>query len=101
MDVFDLDHTLVADYASFARSLTEIRAPDIRGHVDQIYARRRFWPEPLITVHPHFEQLRRQLPTTLAEAAKRLRRRPIATSSVVGLQVILVIMSRPVSGSGR
>ena len=56
MDVFDLDRTLVADYASFARSFTEIRAQDIRDQVDEIYASRRVWPEPLITINPHFEQ---------------------------------------------
>ena len=49
VDVFDLDRTLVADYASFARSFTQIRAQDIRDKVDEIYANRRFWPEPLIT----------------------------------------------------
>jgi hypothetical protein len=27
VDVFDLDRTLVADYANFARSFTQIRAP--------------------------------------------------------------------------
>jgi ATP-dependent helicase YprA (DUF1998 family) len=56
VDVFDLDRTLVADYASFARSFTQIRALDIRDQVDAIYAGRRFWPEPLITVNPHFER---------------------------------------------
>jgi hypothetical protein len=56
VDVFDLDRTLVADYASFARSFTQIRAQDIRDQVDAIYASRRFWPEPLITVNPHFER---------------------------------------------
>jgi Lhr-like helicase len=56
VDVFDLDRTLVADYASFARSFTQIRAQDIRDRVDAIYASRRFWPEPLITVNPHFER---------------------------------------------
>jgi Lhr-like helicase len=56
VDVFDLDRTLVDDYASFARSFTQIRAPDIRDQVDAIYASRRFWPEPLITVNPHFER---------------------------------------------
>jgi ATP-dependent helicase YprA (DUF1998 family) len=56
VDVFDLDRTLVADYASFARSFTEIRAQDIRDQVDEIYASRRFRPEPLITINPHFEQ---------------------------------------------
>ena len=56
MDVFDLDRSLVADYQSFARSFTQIRAQDIRDQVDKVYARRRFWPEPLITVNPHFER---------------------------------------------
>jgi hypothetical protein len=56
VDVFDLDRTLVADYASFARSFTQIRARDIRDQVDKIYESRRFWPEPLITVNPHYER---------------------------------------------
>jgi RAD3-like DEAD/DEAH box helicase len=56
VDVFDLDRTLVEDHASFARSFTQVRAPDIRDKVNAIYTRRRFWPEPLITVNPHFEQ---------------------------------------------
>jgi Lhr-like helicase len=56
VDVFDLDRTLVQDYASFARSFTQIRARDIRDQVDTIYASRRFWPEPLITINPHFER---------------------------------------------
>jgi hypothetical protein len=56
VDVFDLDRTLIEDYASFARSFTQIRAQDIRDQVDAIYASRRFWPEPLITINPHFER---------------------------------------------
>jgi Lhr-like helicase len=56
VDVFDLDRRLVDDYASFARSFTQIRAQDIRDQVDAIYASRRFWPEPLITINPHFER---------------------------------------------
>jgi Lhr-like helicase len=56
VDVFDLDRTLVADYASFARSFTLIRAEDIREQVAAIYAGGRFWPEPLITINPHFER---------------------------------------------
>jgi ATP-dependent helicase YprA (DUF1998 family) len=56
VDVFDLDCTLIADYSKFARSFTQIRDPDIRVQVDEIYASRRFGPEPLITVNPHFEQ---------------------------------------------
>ena len=55
MNVFDLDRALVADYERFARSFTQIRAPDIRRQVEEIYASNRFWPEPLITINPHFE----------------------------------------------
>lgn len=56
MDVFDLDQSLVSDYERFARSFTQIRADDIREQIDAIYASRRFWPEPLITINPHFER---------------------------------------------
>ena len=56
MNVFDLDRALVTDYEKFARSFTEIRAPDIRQQIDAIYATGRFWPEALITVNPHFER---------------------------------------------
>jgi hypothetical protein len=38
----------IDDYERFARSFTQIRAPDIRSQVGAIYASNRFWPEPLI-----------------------------------------------------
>ena len=56
MNVFDLDSSVVRDYQRFARSFTEIRAEDIREQVDEIYATGRFWPEPLISVNPHYER---------------------------------------------
>jgi ATP-dependent helicase YprA (DUF1998 family) len=56
MDVFDLDRALVTDYERFARSFTQIKAADIRAQVEEIYASNRFWPEPLISINPHFEQ---------------------------------------------
>src|SRR5262249_20914481 len=55
MNVFDLDLALVSDYERFARSFTQIRAPDIRTQIEQTYATNRFWPEPLISINPHFE----------------------------------------------
>ena len=51
MDVFDLDRALLADYARFARSFTQIRAADIRQQVEEIYASNRFWPDPLISIN--------------------------------------------------
>jgi hypothetical protein len=56
MDVFDLDRSLVSDYERVAGSFTQMRAPDIRSQVQQIYATNRFWPEPLISINPHFER---------------------------------------------
>jgi Lhr-like helicase len=56
VNVFDLDRALVSDYARFARSFTQIRAPDILSQVEQIYATNRFWPEPLISINPNFER---------------------------------------------
>ena len=54
MDVFDLDRSIIADYERFARSFTQIRSPDIKSKLDEIYAGGRFWPDPLITINPHF-----------------------------------------------
>lgn len=56
MNVFDLDLRIIRDYERFARSFTEIRAEDIREQVDAIYATGGFWPEPLISVNPHYER---------------------------------------------
>jgi ATP-dependent helicase YprA (DUF1998 family) len=47
---------LVSDYERFARSFTQIRAPDIRRQVEALYASDRFWPEPLISINPCFER---------------------------------------------
>lgn len=56
LNVFDLDRALVTDYEHFARSFTQIRAPDIRQQVEALYASDRFWPEPLISINPRFER---------------------------------------------
>ena len=55
MDIFNLDQALIERYEAFARSFSEIRAPEIRAQIDAAYADQRFWPEPLITINPHFE----------------------------------------------
>lgn len=55
MNVFELDSALIRDYERFARSFTVIRAADIAQQVGAIYASNRFWPDPLITINPHFE----------------------------------------------
>jgi hypothetical protein len=56
VNVFDLDQALVGDYERFARSFTQIRAKDILSQVEALYSSNRFWPEPLISINPHFER---------------------------------------------
>lgn len=55
MDVFDLRKQVVDDYASFARSFTQIRAVDLKAQIDAIYAQDKFWPEPLLQITPYYE----------------------------------------------
>lgn len=56
MKVFDLDRTLTENYRSFARSFTKIRAKDIKAALDKKFEAGRFWPDPLISINPHFER---------------------------------------------
>lgn len=56
MNVFNLDQPLVGDHERFARLFTQIRSPDIRARVEEIYASGRFWPDPLISINPQFER---------------------------------------------
>ncbi len=55
LNVFDLDADLIARYKRFARSFTSIRADDLRGQIDHVYASDKFWPEPLIGLNPQFK----------------------------------------------
>src|SRR4029453_4541256 len=54
MDVFELDRSVVADYEKFSRSFSLIKADDLKRGIDAIYAGRRFWPEPLLQLNPHY-----------------------------------------------
>lgn len=56
MDVFSLDAFLLDHYTSFARSFTRIRSTELKSKVDQLYEGRRFWPEPLLQLNPHYEE---------------------------------------------
>ncbi|HBO46163.1 MAG TPA: ATP-dependent helicase [Planctomycetaceae bacterium] len=55
MDVFSLDANLLAEYTAFARSFTRIRSSELQSKVNELYASRRLWPEPLLQLNPHFE----------------------------------------------
>jgi Lhr-like helicase len=55
MDVFALNDHLLAQYTGFARSFTRIRSAELLQEVNRLYAGRRFWPEPLLQLNPHYE----------------------------------------------
>ena len=54
MDVFNLDETVIDHYKTFARSFTTIRSLELKEKVDELYATKRFWPDPLIQLNPHY-----------------------------------------------
>ena len=54
MDVFDLDASVIDRYTTFARSFTRIRSQELHAKVNGLYGTKRFWPEPLIQLNPHF-----------------------------------------------
>jgi ATP-dependent helicase YprA (DUF1998 family) len=54
MDVFNLDHFVIEQYKAFSRSFTKIRSTEIESKVDALYDDKRFWPEPLLQINPHY-----------------------------------------------
>ena len=54
MDIFNLDETVIDRYKAFARSFTKIRSRALKAKVDELYGTKRFWPEPLIQLNPHY-----------------------------------------------
>ena len=55
-DIFDFHKNVMDNFALFSRSFTAIRADDIKKAVDIEYAKKRYWPEPLIQVNPNYEK---------------------------------------------
>lgn len=55
MDVFSLDQELIDQYEAFARSFTRVKSCELQEKVDTLYAERKFWPEPLVQLNPHYE----------------------------------------------
>jgi len=55
MDVFSLNGQLLDQYTRFARSFTRIRSLELQQKVNELYAGRRFWPEPLLQLNPHYD----------------------------------------------
>ena len=56
MDIFELDRSLIDRYSKFARSFSSIRAQEIQKQIDAAYDQHRFWPPPLITINPRYEE---------------------------------------------
>ncbi len=56
MQAFDLDSSLVETYASFSRSFSKVRAPDLKSAIDAHYNDGQFWPDALLSINPQFMQ---------------------------------------------
>jgi ATP-dependent helicase YprA (DUF1998 family) len=54
VDVFELRHRLVSDYARYTRSFIKIADPRIRAKVDGALDDGALWPEPLLQLNPTF-----------------------------------------------
>ena len=54
MDVFNLDKFVIDQYRDFSRSFTKIKSPEISSKVNALYDDKRFWPEPLLQINPHY-----------------------------------------------
>lgn len=54
MDVFNLDQFVIDQYKAFSRSFTKIKSPEISSKVNALYDDKRFWPEPLLQINPHY-----------------------------------------------
>ncbi len=50
---------MIEEYAAFSRSFTKIRAQDIRDQIDAAYATRKYWPEPILQINPHYKRDKR------------------------------------------
>ena len=56
MKAFDFDDHIVRRYARFCRSFSTIRADDLREAIERQYDMGRFWPDPLLSLNPRYEQ---------------------------------------------
>ena len=55
MDIFNLDQFVIDQYKAFSRSFTKIKSPEISSKVNTLYDDKRFWPEPLLQINPHYD----------------------------------------------
>ena len=54
MDVFILNLTVIDRYKTFARSFAAIRLPESKEKVGDLYPTKRFSPDPLLQLNPHY-----------------------------------------------
>jgi ATP-dependent helicase YprA (DUF1998 family) len=54
MDVFNLDKFFIDQYKAFSRSFTKIKSAELATKVDALYGDKKFWPEPLLQINPHY-----------------------------------------------
>ena len=54
MDVFELQKSVIDEYKKFSGSFTQIKSKEIKSKVDDLYKDKKFWPEPLLQINPHY-----------------------------------------------
>lgn len=59
MDIFEIHHQIVDDYANYIRSFVSISDAGLRERVEQHLNGGRLWPEPLLTFNPSFAKVGR------------------------------------------
>ncbi len=55
MKAFQFDRQVIENYVSFSRSFSKIRATDLKKAIGHQYEVGRFWPDPLLSINPHYE----------------------------------------------
>jgi len=55
-DVFSYRDAVIAEYGSFSRSFTQIKAPDIAPLVKEGFEKGLWWPDPLLQINPNYKK---------------------------------------------
>ncbi len=56
MKAFEFDSSLIENYAHFSQSFSALRATDLKSQVEALYQDGHFWPDPLLSLNPRYEE---------------------------------------------
>ena len=55
-NVFDIRNRMIEDFRRFSESFVSPKADDISGYLSDESYQKRYWPEPLLQINPHYRQ---------------------------------------------